>query len=77
MAVAVRAASRLPALCGAPVGESRDAGRGLQAGPGRGQGARPGGGKRGPSRWPPSRPDPPCDLALFRALSGSHGPTEK
>lgn len=34
MAVAVRAAGCLSALCGAPAGESRDAGRGLRAGPG-------------------------------------------
>lgn len=71
MAVAVRAAGYLPALCGAPSGESRDAGRGLRVGSGRRQGVRPGRVKRGPSRRPPSRPDPPCDLARFRALSGS------
>lgn len=63
-AAAVRAAGRLPTLCRAPAGKSRDAERGMLAG-------LRGGEKRGSSRWAPSRPDPLCDLARARTLSES------
>lgn len=68
MAAAVRAACCLPTLCGAPAGETRDAEPGLRAGV-------PGGEKRGSYRRAPSHPDPLCDLARARALSGSQVPT--
>lgn len=83
MAATVRAAGILPVLCGAPAGESKDAGsRGSERGGSGGspRACRHPGGKKREAAAPASharflsRWDLLCDLAPVRILSGSQGP---